>query len=109
MKSNGSQRKAAFLSLYGNTILTYRKGNWMALKWRSPDEYQQGKTLTISKDWSISAVTAGFLAVLISYAGPAVIFFQAAKAANMPNEMIASWVWGISMGAAVSGIFLAGN
>jgi len=79
----------------------------MALKWRSPDEYPQRKALTIAKDWSISAITAGFLAVLISYAGPLVIFFQAAKVANMPNEMIASWVWAISMGAAVSGIFLS--
>ena len=33
-------------------------------------------------DWSVSAVAAGFLAVLISYAGPLVIFFQAAQAAH---------------------------
>jgi benzoate membrane transport protein len=59
------------------------------------------------KDWSMSAVAAGFLAVLVSYSGPLVIFYQAAQAAHMPNEMFASWVWGISMGAAVSGIFLS--
>lgn len=29
----------------------------------------------MKKDFSLSAVTAGFLAVLISYAGPLVIFF----------------------------------
>ncbi|MBI3143929.1 MAG: benzoate/H(+) symporter BenE family transporter [Pseudogulbenkiania sp.] len=61
----------------------------------------------LRRDWSLSAITAGFLAVLISYSGPLVIFFQAAKMANMPNEMISSWVWAISMGAAVSGIFLS--
>lgn len=56
-------------------------------------------------DGSISAVAAGFLAVLISYAGPLVIFFQAAQAAHVSDAMVASWVWGISIGAAVSGIY----
>ena len=60
-----------------------------------------------ASDWSISAVAAGFLAVLVSYSGPLVIFYQAAQAAHMPNEVFASWVWGISIGAAVSGIFLS--
>src|ERR1700712_3116157 len=58
-------------------------------------------------DWSISAVAAGFLAVLVSYSGPLVIFYQAAQAAHMPNEMFASWVWGISIGAAISGVYLS--
>jgi benzoate membrane transport protein len=61
----------------------------------------------LKKDWSVSAIAAGFLAVLISYSGPAVIFFQAADAAHVSGEMVASWIWGISIGAAVSGIFLS--
>ncbi|NML18076.1 benzoate/H(+) symporter BenE family transporter [Azohydromonas caseinilytica] len=61
----------------------------------------------LRRDWSVSAATAGFLAVLISYAGPLLIFFQAARAAHAPPEMIASWVLGISLGAAVSGIALS--
>lgn len=61
----------------------------------------------ISKDFSVSAVTAGFLAVLISYAGPMIIFFQAAQNANASTEMITSWVWAVSVGAAVSGILLS--
>ncbi len=60
-----------------------------------------------ASDWSLSAVAAGFLAVLVSYSGPLVIFYQAAQAAQMSNEVFASWVWGISIGAAVSGIFLS--
>ncbi|MCO5398790.1 benzoate/H(+) symporter BenE family transporter [Ralstonia soli] len=56
-------------------------------------------------DGSLSAVAAGFLAVLISYAGPLVIFFQAAQAAHVPDAMVASWVWAISIGAGVSGIY----
>jgi len=59
------------------------------------------------KDVSISAVAAGFLAVLVSYAGPLMIFFSAAQSAHASTEMIASWVWAISVGAAVSGIALS--
>lgn len=62
---------------------------------------------TLRRDGSVSAITAGFLAVLISYAGPLVIFFQAARAANISTDMMSSWVWAISIGAAVSGIFLS--
>ena len=62
---------------------------------------------SLRRDWSVSAIAAGFLAVLISYSGPAVIFFQAADVAHVSGEMIASWIWGISIGAAVSGIFLS--
>ena len=59
------------------------------------------------KDWSVSAVTAGFLAVLISYSGPLIIFFQAAQSAGVAPDMISSWVWAVSIGAALSGIFLS--
>ncbi|QDK98009.1 benzoate/H(+) symporter BenE [Acinetobacter tandoii] len=62
---------------------------------------------TLKRDWSISATVAGFLAVLISYAGPLIIFFQAAQQANVSNDMMASWIWGVSIGAAMAGIFLS--
>lgn len=61
----------------------------------------------LGRDWSVSAVTAGFLAVLISYAGPLLIFFQAAQAAHAPPALTASWVWAISMGAAAAGMALS--
>ncbi|MGH8852672.1 MAG: benzoate/H(+) symporter BenE family transporter [Telluria sp.] len=53
------------------------------------------------------AIVAGFLAVLVSYSGPLAIFYQAAQAAQVSNAMFASWVWGISIGAAVAGIALS--
>lgn len=59
------------------------------------------------KDVSMPAVAAGFLAVLVSYAGPLIIFFTAAQSAHASTEMISSWVWAISVGAAVSGIALS--
>ena len=62
---------------------------------------------SLASDWSVTAVTAGFLAVLVSLAGPLAIFYQAAQAAQVDHAMFASWVWGISIGAAVSGIVLS--
>lgn len=47
------------------------------------------------------------LAVLISYSGPLIIFFQAAQRAHVSTDMMVSWIWGISIGAAVSGIYLS--
>ncbi|WP_175984132.1 benzoate/H(+) symporter BenE family transporter [Burkholderia vietnamiensis] len=64
-----------------------------------------GAVRSLGNDWSVSAITAGFLAVLISYAGPLAILFQASQAAHVSNEMVASWVWAISIGAGVSGLF----
>ncbi|MEN3978425.1 benzoate/H(+) symporter BenE [Acinetobacter sp. CWB-B33] len=62
---------------------------------------------TLKDDWSLSATVAGFLAVLISYSGPLIIFFQAAQKANVAPNMMISWIWGISIGAAVACIFLS--
>ena len=62
---------------------------------------------TLKNDWSLSATVAGFLAVLISYSGPLIIFFQAAQKANVEPSMMISWIWGISIGAAIAGIFLS--
>ncbi|TQR71695.1 benzoate/H(+) symporter BenE [Acinetobacter sp. RF14B] len=62
---------------------------------------------TLKNDWSISATVAGFLAVLISYAGPMIIFFQAAQQADVSSSMMASWIWGSSIGAAITGIVLS--
>ncbi|OTG87032.1 benzoate transporter [Acinetobacter sp. ANC 4558] len=62
---------------------------------------------TLKNDWSISATVAGFLAVLISYSGPLIIFFQAAQKAHVSTSMMVSWIWGISLGAAAAGIYLS--
>ncbi|WP_180183636.1 benzoate/H(+) symporter BenE [Acinetobacter sp. YH01020] len=62
---------------------------------------------TLKEDWSISATVAGFLAVLISYSGPLIIFFQAAQKAQVSPAMMISWIWGISIGAALAGIYLS--
>lgn len=63
--------------------------------------------MRLHKDWSIPAITAGFVAVLVSYSGPLAIFFQAAQSAEISTAMMTSWVWAISIGAAVSGVVLS--
>lgn len=63
--------------------------------------------MRIHKDWSVPSITAGFVAVLVSYSGPLAIFFQAAQSADISSAMMTSWVWAISIGAAVSGIVLS--
>ncbi|AFN77849.1 benzoate transport protein [Stutzerimonas stutzeri DSM 10701] len=52
-------------------------------------------------------MVAGFIATVISYAGPLVIIFQAAKAGGLPHELMSSWVWTISIGSGVLGILLS--
>ncbi len=49
------------------------------------------------KDWSLSAAVAGILASTMGYAGPLVILFKVAEAANLSNEVLTSWIWGMSI------------
>jgi benzoate membrane transport protein len=62
---------------------------------------------TILKDISLSAIVAGFVATVISYAGPLVIIFQVAQSADLPFEILTSWIWAISIGSGVLGIYLS--
>ena len=62
---------------------------------------------SILQDISLSAITAGFLVVLISYAGPMLIIFQGAAMAQVSNEILTSWVWAVSVGGGVSGLYLS--
>ncbi|WP_312373535.1 benzoate/H(+) symporter BenE family transporter [Stutzerimonas nitrititolerans] len=62
---------------------------------------------TLIRDCSLSAVVAGFIATIISYAGPLVIIFQAAKAGGLPHDVLSSWVWTTSIGSGVLGILLS--
>lgn len=53
----------------------------------------------------IPAIIAGIIATTISYAGPLVIVFQAAQ--GLSPELVASWIWAISIGSGVLGIVLS--
>jgi len=50
------------------------------------------------KDVSLSAFTAGFVAVLVGFTSSVAIVFQAAQALHATPEMIASWMWSLGLG-----------
>lgn len=67
----------------------------------------RGDMKALYQDFSLSAVVAGFIATIISYAGPLVIIFQAAEAGGLPRDILSSWVWTVSIGSGVLGIVLS--
>jgi benzoate membrane transport protein len=63
--------------------------------------------VVLTRNFSVSAVIAGLLAVIISYAGPLVIVFQAAKSAGLSDALTSSWIWAISIGSGLTGAILS--
>lgn len=61
----------------------------------------------LKADVSFTAVSTGFLAVLISFAGPMLILYEAAEAMGAGPDMIASWVWAVSVSSGVAAIALS--
>lgn len=58
-------------------------------------------------DLSPATVAAGFIAVLVSYSGPLLLYFEAARALGVGVETFSSWVFAISMAAGISSIGLS--
>ena len=50
------------------------------------------------KDLSLSAFTAGFVAVLVGFTSSVAIVFQAALAFQATPELISSWMWALGLG-----------
>jgi benzoate membrane transport protein len=50
------------------------------------------------KDLSLSAFTAGFVAVLVGFTSSVAIVFQAAQAFGATPEQISSWMWALGLG-----------
>nr|WP_234445104.1 benzoate/H(+) symporter BenE family transporter [Streptomyces rimosus] len=59
------------------------------------------------RDASLSAVLAGFVAVVVSYSGPLVIVLAAANAGHLDRAQTSSWVWAISIGSGITCIALS--
>lgn len=59
------------------------------------------------KDFSITALVAAVLAIVVSYTGSAVIIFQAAKVAGLSQDITSSWIWAVSIGSGITGLFLS--
>ena len=55
----------------------------------------------------ISAIVAGFVAILVGYSGSAAIVFQAAKSAGADAAMIGSWMGALGLGMGITCIGLS--
>ena len=61
----------------------------------------------LHRDFSTTAAVAGMLAVIVSYAGSAVLIFQAARLAGLSDELTTSWIWAVSIGSGLTGLLLS--
>lgn len=59
------------------------------------------------KDFSFSALIAGFVTVLVGFTSSIIVVFQAAQALGATPEQIASWVWAICVGMGLTGVGLS--
>ncbi len=59
------------------------------------------------RDFSWSALTAGIVVILVSYAGPFAIIAQAGIAGGLSSAQFASWVWAISIATGLTCIGLS--
>jgi benzoate membrane transport protein len=58
-------------------------------------------------DSSLSAVVAGFIAMMTGVTSSLVLMFQAGQAAGLTSAQISSWIWALFMGMAVCSIGLS--
>lgn len=63
--------------------------------------------MRLLKDFSVSAVVAGFVTVLVGFTSSAVIVFQAAAALGATPEQIASWMWALGIGMCLTCVGLS--
>lgn len=54
--------------------------------------------MSLARDFSLSAVVAGFVTVLVGFTSSAVIVFQAANNLGAGPAEIASWMWALGLG-----------
>ena len=55
-------------------------------------------SMRFSKDLSLPAISAGFVAVLVGFTSSVAIVFQAALAFGATPEIITSWMWALGLG-----------
>lgn len=58
-------------------------------------------------DFSLSALSAGLVAVLVGFTSSAVIVFEAAQTLQATAGEIASWMWALGLGMGLTSIGLS--
>lgn len=64
-------------------------------------------TSTISLRDLPHPIIAGLVSVIVNYGGTFILVFQAAKVAGLSPDLTASWVWSVSIGVGITGIYLS--
>lgn len=64
-------------------------------------------TPSLRRDFSVPAVVAGFVTVLVGFTSSAAIVFQAAQAAGANAAQIGSWMWALGLGMGLTCILLS--
>jgi benzoate membrane transport protein len=62
---------------------------------------------SLRRDLSLSAVVAGFVAVLVGFTSSVAIVFAAAQALGATSAQVVSWIWALGLGMAVTSIGLS--
>ncbi|EMR00599.1 benzoate/H(+) symporter BenE family transporter [Paeniglutamicibacter gangotriensis] len=60
-------------------------------------------------DLSISAISAGFIAVAVFFAGSMLVIIQAAERASLDKAQTAFWVWAVSGGSGTVDLLLSSS
>jgi benzoate membrane transport protein len=63
--------------------------------------------LTVFRDLSLPAATAGFVAVLVGFSSSVAIVFQAANALGATDAQATSWMWALGLGMGITSLVLS--
>ena len=96
-------RQVAFLvflafGLYGKSADSYSLHSEKIGPDRLCPAMPKSPTMQFFKDLSLSAFTAGFVAVLVGFTSSVAIVFQAAQAFHATPAQITSWMWALGLG-----------
>lgn len=58
-------------------------------------------------DFSAPAAIAGSIALVATYSGPVLIVVQAAQAGHLSHSLLSTWIWAVSIGAGLLGLWLS--
>jgi benzoate membrane transport protein len=62
---------------------------------------------SIWRDFSVSTLVAGFVAVLVGFTSSAAIVFSAAQALGATPEQMVSWIWALGLGMGITSLGLS--
>ncbi len=62
---------------------------------------------SLREDFSVSAAVAGLIALVATFSGPVLIVVQASRAGHLDEAQLSTWIWALSMGAALLGLWFS--